>query len=172
MFSNYIIVKLSEKLASILSYSEANSILFGFADLTTFLEQQVSELDVAENNIIFNELKRIAENVLQNYIRLGLDLGDAKNTRELLMKANDIINANIDDILQLWLRPSAFGIEHEINMLKTSILKEIITQFANVFGLTEQPIAVPLLFAGGQRSDEEVRRLRELFEKEKITFST
>ena len=172
MFSNYIIVKLSEKLASILSYSEANSILFGFADLTTFLEQQVSELDVAENNIIFNELKRIAENVLQNYIRLGLDLGDAKNTRELLMKVNDIINANIDDILQLWLRPSAFGIEHEINMLKTSILKEIITQFANVFGLTEQPIAVPLLFAGGQRSDEEVRRLRELFEKEKITFST
>ena len=171
MFSNYIIVKLSEKLASILSYSEANSILFGFADLTTFLEQQVSELDVAENNIIFNELKRIAENVLQNYIRLGLDLGDAKNTRELLMKANDIINANIDDILQLWLRPSAFGIEHEINMLKTSILKEIITQFANVFGLTEQPIAVPLLFAGGQRNDEEVRRLRELFEKEKITFS-
>jgi len=146
--------------------------LFGFADLTTFLEQQVSELDVAENNIIFNELKRIAENVLQNYIRLGLDLGDAKNTRELLMKVNDIINANIDDILQLWLRPSAFGIEHEINMLKTSILKEIITQFANVFGLTEQPIAVPLLFAGGQRSDEEVRRLRELFEKEKITFST
>ena len=165
-------MKLSEKLASILSYSDANSILFGFADLTTFLEQQVSELDVAENNIIFDELKRIAKTVLQNYIRLGLDLSDAKNTRELLMKVNDIINANIDDILQLWLRPSAFGIEHEINMLKTSILKEIITQFANVFGLTEQPIAVPLLFAGGQRSDEEVRRLRELFEKEKITFST
>jgi hypothetical protein len=165
-------MKLSEKLASILSYSDANSILFGFADLTTFLEQQVSELDVAENNIIFNELKRIAENVLQNYIRLGLDLGDAKNTRELLMKVNDIINANIDDILQLWLRPSAFGVEHEINMLKVSILKEIITQFANVFGLTKEPIAVPLLFAGGQRNDEEVRRLRELFEKEKITFST
>ena len=136
------------------------------------MEQQVSQLNVAEDNIIFNETKRIAETVLQNYIRLGLDLGDAKNTRELLMKVNDIINANIDDILQLWLRPSAFGIEHEIHMLKISILKEIITQFANVFGLTEQPIAVPLLFAGGQRSDEEVRRLRELFEKEKIAFST
>jgi hypothetical protein len=165
-------MKLSEKLASILSYSDANSILFGFADLVTFLEQQVSELDVAEDNIILNETKRIAETVLQNYIRLGLDLGDAKNTRELLMKVNDIINANIDDILQLWLRPSAFGVEHEINMLKISILKEIITQFANLFGLTKQPIAVPLLFVSGQRSDEEVRRLRELFEKEKITFST
>ncbi|AIZ11347.1 hypothetical protein AVU39_gp13 [Sulfolobus monocaudavirus SMV2] len=164
-------MKLSQKLASILSYADPNSILYGFADLTTFLEQQVSELDVAENNIIFNEMKRIAETVLQNYIRLGLDLGDAKNTRELLLKVNDIINSNIDDILQLELRPTAYGVEQEINMLKVSILKEIITQFANVFGLTKEPIAVPLLYSGGQRNEEEIRKIRELLEKEKMTFS-
>ena len=57
-------MKLSEKLSSILSSSDANSILYAFADLTKFLEQQVNELDVAENNIIFNELKRVAETVL------------------------------------------------------------------------------------------------------------
>jgi len=165
-------MKLSEKLSSILSSSDANSILYAFADLTTFLEQQVNELDVAENNIIFNELKRVAETVLQNYIKLGFDLGDVKNTRELLVKVNDIINSNVDDILQLELRPTAYGIEQEINMLKISILKEIITQFANVFGLTKEPIAVPLLYSGGLRNEEEARRIRELFEKEKITFST
>jgi len=164
-------MKLSDKLGSILSNGDANSILYAFADLTTFLEQQVSELDVAENNIIFNELRRVAETVLQNYIKLGFDLGDVKNTRELLVKVNDIINSNVDDILQLELRPTAYGVEQEINMLKTSILKEIITQFANVFGLTKEPIAVPLLYSGGERNDEEARRIRELFEKEKITFS-
>jgi len=164
-------MKLSEKLGSILSYNDANSILYAFADLTTFLEQQVSELDVAENNIIFNELKRVAETVLQNYIKLGFDLGDVKNTRELLVKVNDIINSNIDDILQLELRPTAFGVEQEINMLKISILKEIITQFANVLGLTKEPIAVPLLYSGGERNEEEARKIRELFEKEKIIFS-
>ena len=78
-------MKLSEKLGSILSYTDANSILYAFADLTTFLEQQVSELDVADNNLIFNELRRVAETVLQNYIKLGFDLGDVKNTRELLV---------------------------------------------------------------------------------------
>jgi len=164
-------MKLSDKLGSILSNGDANSILYAFADLTTFLEQQVSELDVADNNIIFNELRRVAETVLQNYIKLGFDLGDVKNTRELLVKVNDIINSNVDDILQLELRPTAYGVEQEINMLKTSILKEIITQFANVFGLTKEPIAVPLLYSGGERNDEEARRIRELFEKEKITFS-
>jgi len=164
-------MKLSDKLGSILSNGDANSILYAFADLTTFLEQQVSELDVAENNIIFNELRRVAETVLQNYIKLGFDLGDVKNTRELLVKVNDIINSNVDDILQLELRPTAYGVEQEINMLKTSILKEIITQFANVFGLTKEPIAVPLLYSGGERNDEEARRIRELFEKEKIIFS-
>ena len=164
-------MKLSDKLGSILSNGDANSILYAFADLTTFLEQQVSELDVAGNNIIFNELRRVAETVLQNYIKLGFDLGDVKNTRELLVKVNDIINSNVDDILQLELRPTAYGVEQEINMLKTSILKEIITQFANVFGLTKEPIAVPLLYSGGERNDEEARRIRELFEKEKITFS-
>jgi len=164
-------MKLSEKLGSILSNGDANSILYSFADLTTFLEQQVSELDVADNNIIFNELRRVAETVLQNYIKLGFDLGDVKNTRELLVKVNDIINSNVDDILQLELRPTAYGVEQEINMLKISILKEIITQFANVFGLTKEPIAVPLLYSGGERNDEEARRIRELFEKEKIIFS-
>jgi len=164
-------MKLSDKLGSILSNGDANSILYAFADLTTFLEQQVSELDVADNNIIFNELRRVAETVLQNYIKLGFDLGDVKNTRELLVKVNDIINSNVDDILQLELRPTAYGVEQEINMLKISILKEIITQFANVFGLTKEPIAVPLLYSGGERNDEEARRIRELFEKEKITFS-
>ena len=164
-------MKLSEKLGSILSYTDANSILYAFADLTTFLEQQVSELDVAENNIIFNELRRVAETVLQNYIKLGFDLGDVKNTKELLVKVNEIINSNVDDILQLELRPTAYGVEQEINMLKISILKEIITQFANVFGLTKEPIAVPLLYSGGERNEEEVRKIRELFEKEKITFS-
>ena len=164
-------MKLSDKLGSILSNGDANSILYAFADLTTFLEQQVSELDVADNNIIFNELRRVAETVLQNYIKLGFDLGDVKNTRELLVKVNDIINSNVDDILQLELRPTAYGVEQEINMLKISILKEIITQFANVFGLTKEPIAVPLLYSGGERNEEEVRRIRELFEKEKITFS-
>jgi len=165
-------MKLSEKLSSILSYTDANSILYAFADLTTFLEQQVSELEVAENNIIFNELKRVAETVLQNYIKLGFDLGDVKNTRELLIKVNDIISSNVDDILQLELRPTAYGVEQEINMLKISILKEIITQFANVFGLTKEPVAVPLLYAGVERNnEEEVRRIRELFEREKITFS-
>jgi len=164
-------MKLSEKLGSILSYTDANSILYAFADLTTFLEQQVSELDVADNNLIFNELRRVAETVLQNYIKLGFDLGDVKNTRELLVKVNDVINSNVDDILQLELRPTAYGVEQEINMLKISILKEIITQFANVFGLTKEPIAVPLLYSGGERNEEEVRRIRELFEKEKITFS-
>ena len=164
-------MKLSEKLSSILSYTDANSILYAFADLTTFLEQQVSELDVAENNIILNELRRVAETVLQNYIKLGFELGDVKNTRELLVRINDIINSNIDDILQLELRPTAYGVEHEINMLKISILKEIITQFANVLGLTKEPIAVPLLYAGGERNEEEARKIRELFEKEKITFS-
>ena len=164
-------MKLSDKLGSILSNGDANSILYAFADLTTFLEQQVSELDVADNNIIFNELRRVAETVLQNYIKLGFDLGDVKNTRELLVKVNDIINSNVDDILQLELRPTAYGVEQEINMLKTSILKEIITQFANVFGLTKEPIAVPLLYSGGERNDEEARRIRELFEKEKIIFS-
>src|SRR5579875_1271327 len=99
-------MKLSEKLGSILSYNDANSILYAFADLTTFLEQQISELDVADNNIIFNELRRVAETVLQNYIKLGFDLGDIKNTRELLVKINDIINSNVDDILQLELRPT------------------------------------------------------------------
>ncbi len=108
---------------------------------------------------------------LQNYIKLGFDLGDVKNTRELLVKVNEIINSNVDDILQLELRPTAYGVEQEINMLKISILKEIITQFANVFGLTKEPIAVPLLYSGGERNEEEVRRIRELFEKEKITFS-
>jgi len=164
-------MKLSDKLGSILSNGDANSILYAFADLTTFLEQQVSELDVADNNIIFNELRRVAETVLQNYIKLGFDLGDVKNTRELLVKVNDIINSNVDDILQLELRPTAYGVEQEINMLKISILKEIITQFANVFGLTKEPIAVPLLYSGGERNDEEARRIRELFEKEKIIFS-
>jgi len=164
-------MKLSDKLGSILSNGDANSILYSFADLTTFLEQQVSELDVADNNIIFNELRRVAETVLQNYIKLGFDLGDVKNTRELLVKVNDIINSNVDDILQLELRPTAYGVEQEINMLKISILKEIITQFANVFGLTKEPIAVPLLYSGGERNDEEARRIRELFEKEKIIFS-
>jgi hypothetical protein len=164
-------MKLSDKLGSILSNGDANSILYAFADLTTFLEQQVSELDVADNNIIFNELRRVAETVLQNYIKLGFDLGDVKNTRELLVKVNDIINSNVDDILQLELRPTAYGVEQEINMLKISILKEIITQFANVFGLTKEPIAVPLLYSGGERNEEEARRIRELFEKEKITFS-
>ena len=164
-------MQLSEKLRSILSNGDANSILYAFADLTTFLEQQVSELDVADNNIIFNELKRVAETVLQNYIKLGFELGDVKNTRELMVKVNDIINSNVDDILQLELRPTAYGVEQEINMLKISILKEIITQFANVFGLTKEPIAVPLLYSGGERNDEEARRIRELFEKEKIIFS-
>jgi len=164
-------MKLSEKLGSILSNGDANSILYAFADLTTFLEQQVSELDVADNNIILNELRRVAETVLQNYIKLGFDLGDVKNTRELLVKVNDIINSNVDDILQLELRPTAYGVEQEINMLKISVLKEIITQFANVFGLTKEPIAVPLLYSGGERNDEEARRIRELFEKEKIIFS-
>jgi len=165
-------MKLSEKLASILAYTDANSILYAFIDLATFLEQQIIELGVAENNIVFNELKRIAETVLQNYIKLGFDLGDVKNTRELLIRVNDIINSNVDDILQLDIRPTAHGIDQEINMLRVSILKEIITQFANVFGLTKEPVAVPLLYAGRERNEEEVRRIRELFEKQKIVFSS
>jgi len=165
-------VKLSDKLSSILAYTDANSILYAFIDVATFLEQQVIELGVAENNIVFNELKRIVEAVLQNYIRLGFDLGDVKNSRELLIRVNDIINSNIDDILQLDIRPTAYGIDQETNMVKVSILKEIITQFANVFGLPKEPVAVPLLYAGRERNEEEVRRIRELFEKQKITFSS
>jgi hypothetical protein len=164
-------MRISEKLASILSYADPNAILYAFIDLTTFLEQQVNELDIAENNIILNELKRIAEMVLQNYIKLGFDLGDAKNCRELLIKVNEIINSNVDDILQLEFRPTAYGIEQEINMLKVSIFKEIITQFANVLGLTKEPIAVPLLYSGGERNEEEARKVKELFEKQKMTFS-
>ena len=168
-------MKLSEKLASILSYSDANSILYAFIDVTAFLEQQIIELGVAEHNLILNELKRIAETVLQNYIKLGFDLGEVKNTRELLLRVNDIIDSNIDDILQLQFWPTAYGIEQTINMLKVSILKEIILQFANVFGLPKEPVAVPLLYAGGERNEEEIRRireLRELFEKQKIIFSS
>lgn len=160
-------VSIKERVQNTLSLTDPNAMLWALSDLLTFLENQIKELNVSKNNLILNEVRRIAETVLKNYLpNLGIEL-EAKNVRELLAKVNATIDASVDDILDFAMKPTAFGVDYEISQLKLSVFKEITMEVSNVFGLTKEPVAVPLLFARGEDNNEDVKKIREIFDQQR-----
>lgn len=164
---------LTRRLESLYSQTDPNAMLYAFSDLVELIRESVNVLGVAKEDIVLNELKRIVTRVLTNYIKVGLDFESEKDAKSLLAKVDAVLESHMDDILQVAMRPTAFGLEAEKNAVKRSVYLEIIAQFSSTFGLENEPIAVPLLFAGGSE-EERVKRIlsmAELLEQKKKFYA-